>query len=119
VHLFFECVIPKTIWEGVSAHLSFGIGSDYLSIASKWLHKDKFYCVNIVSTAVLRGMWLTRNDFVFKKQGWGDVKLIWRGILNMSMEWRPIYKESKIEMMMSWLSFLEKLIRAPLQIGNV
>jgi hypothetical protein len=30
VHLFFECVVAKTIWEGVIAHLSFGIDSDYL-----------------------------------------------------------------------------------------
>jgi hypothetical protein len=73
VHLFFECVVAKTIWEGVSAHLGFEIDSDYMWIASKWLQKDKFYCVNIISTAVLRGMWLTRIDFVFKKQGWNDV----------------------------------------------
>jgi hypothetical protein len=40
--IFSLSVVAKTIWEGVSAHLSFGIDSDYLSIASKWLHKGKF-----------------------------------------------------------------------------
>jgi hypothetical protein len=30
----------------VCENLGMNIGSDYLSVASKWLHKDKNYCVN-------------------------------------------------------------------------
>jgi hypothetical protein len=54
---------------------------------------------------VLRGVWLIRNDFVFNKQDWSDVKLIWMRFLRLSMEWKPIYKESKMDGMMRWLSF--------------
>jgi hypothetical protein len=76
VHPFFECDIVKTICKYVSNFLGFDIGSDYLLVASKWLHKDKFYNVNIISYAVLRGVWLIRIDFVFNKHVWSDVKLI-------------------------------------------
>jgi hypothetical protein len=48
---------------------------------------------------VLRGIWLKRNEFVFKKQDWLDVKLILRKILKLTLEWKVIYKESKMEEM--------------------
>jgi hypothetical protein len=75
-------------------------------MASKWLSKEKIYVVNIITAVVLRGLWLTRNDFVFYAQVWSDVKLVLRRILSLSMEWRFICKESKIEMIKSWLAFL-------------
>jgi hypothetical protein len=103
-------VVAKAIWRGVGEYLGMNIDLDYLSVASKWLHKDKNYRVNIISITVLRGVWLTKNDLVFHKD-WTDVKLIWRRILKLLLEWRPIYKELKMGMMMSWLSFLEGVIR--------
>jgi hypothetical protein len=45
--------------------LDFEIGNDYLSVASKWLYKEKFYCVNIISSAVLRSICLVSNDIIF------------------------------------------------------
>jgi hypothetical protein len=62
----------------VSEFLGMRLGADYISIASKWLNEKKWDTVNIISTAVLRGIWLTRNDFVFNGQCWLDVKLILR-----------------------------------------
>jgi hypothetical protein len=66
-----------------------------LSVASKWLHKDKFYSVNIVSAVVLKSIWLVRNNFVFHKQVWVDVRCIFRIILRISTEWEIISKGSK------------------------
>jgi hypothetical protein len=115
--MFFECAIAKAIWNFVSEFLGYELGSNYISVASKWLQKEKYYCVNIISTAVLRVFfWLIRNDSMFNKQVWSDVKCILRRILKLSLEWRCIYKESKTEEMMRWPSFLEQLIREPLKI---
>jgi hypothetical protein len=58
--------------------LGIDIGSDYVSVASKWMQKEKCYVTNIVSTAALRGIWLMRNDFIFNNQVWRDVKQILR-----------------------------------------
>jgi hypothetical protein len=66
-HLFFECVVAKTIWSMMSEVLECDIGMDYLSVASKWIHKDKYYGVNVFTSAVLREIWLTRNKMVFGK----------------------------------------------------
>jgi hypothetical protein len=52
------------------------LGADYISVASKWLCKKKSEVVNVISSALLRGIWLTRNEFMFNNQGWSDVKLI-------------------------------------------
>jgi hypothetical protein len=64
-HLFFECVVVKAMWGYASDFLGLNLGADYTSVASKWLSRDKFYIANTISAAVLRGIWLTRKEFVF------------------------------------------------------
>jgi hypothetical protein len=38
-HMFFECVVARVTWEYVRELMGIEIGGDYISIASKWLHK--------------------------------------------------------------------------------
>jgi hypothetical protein len=88
-------------------------------VAAKRLQKDKFYVINVASAVVLRGIWLIRNAFLFKKQEWLDVKVVLRRILRLMMEWEPIIKESKMEETKKWWCSLEQLIiedRKPLKL---
>jgi hypothetical protein len=66
--------------------LGFDIGNDYLSVASKWLHKEKFYNTNVISSTVLRSIWLVRNNMVFNKNVWSYVKYFLRMALRILME---------------------------------
>jgi hypothetical protein len=68
----------------------------------------KYYCVNIISSTVMRGILLTRNDFIFNKQAWSDVKAVLIRIQKLIVEWKPIYKEEKMEAMMRWSSSLDE-----------
>jgi hypothetical protein len=45
-------VVAKNIWEYVREFLDLDIGSDYIPVASRWLHKEKYYVANIISTGV-------------------------------------------------------------------
>jgi hypothetical protein len=110
--------LPKPFGKMMSGILGYELGGDYLSVASKWIHKNRCYGVNIFTFAVLRGIWLTRNRMTFDNQVWLDVKVVLRKILFLIMEWRVIYKEDKMQEMMAWLSSLEELIQAPLRIEN-
>jgi hypothetical protein len=64
-HMFFECVVAKVTWEYVRELLGIKIGGDYISIASKWLHKEKFYCVNVISAVVLRSILANQECYDF------------------------------------------------------
>jgi hypothetical protein len=49
-HLFFECDIAKAVWGYVCEFVGFQIGSDYISVASKWLQfTEKKIVVSILS----------------------------------------------------------------------
>jgi hypothetical protein len=65
----------------------------------------------LISSAVLRGIWLTRNDFVLNGQVWLDVRMVWRRIRALSVEWKLLCRDQKEEEMERWLSFLEWLIQ--------
>jgi hypothetical protein len=117
--LVLECAVARAVWSYASEFLGFQIGCDYISVATKWLSREKFYVVNIITAAVLRELWFTRNNFVFNAQVWLDVKLVLKRVLSVSMEWKIICKESKMETMKSWLSFLVAQIREPLKFSSV
>jgi hypothetical protein len=104
------------IWGFVSEFLGFDIGTNYISVASRWLLKNKCYVVNVISTAVLRGIWLIRNDMIFNKQDWTGIKAVLRRVYRLSMEWKIIIKEVKMGEMETWLYFLDQLIQKPLKI---
>jgi hypothetical protein len=112
VHLFFGCVVAKVTWGYIRELLGIDIGTDYLSVATKWLQKEKMYCANVISTAVLRGIWLVRNDMIFNKQVWSSVKWVLRKTVKILREWDIICKEKTLHF------GLELLIREPLKIGN-
>jgi hypothetical protein len=61
-HLFFGCVVAKVIWKEVSRFCGYEVGTDYLSVAGKWLDKNKYCVINMITAAVLWGLWLIRND---------------------------------------------------------
>jgi hypothetical protein len=106
------------MWSYVCEFIGFDIGKDLISVAEKWLHKEKFYVVNMISSAVMRGIWLVRNDFVFNQQDWLDVKMVLKKILRLSWGWKVLCKEVNLVKMMSWLSFLELQMKEPLKITN-
>jgi hypothetical protein len=111
--------VARAVWSYASEFLGFQIGCDYISVATKWLSIEKIYVVNIITAAVLRELWLRRDNFVFNAQVWLDVKLVLKRVSSVSMEWKIICKESKMETMKSWLSFLVAQIREPLKFSSV
>jgi hypothetical protein len=92
------------------------IGFDYSSVGVKWLSVEKYYNANVISSAVMRGLWLTRNNFMFDNQVWSDVRMVLKKIWKLSIEWSIICKSDKMVEMMSWLSFLERSIQEPLRV---
>jgi hypothetical protein len=59
-----------------------------------------------------------RNDLMFDKQGWPDVRGILRKILRLTLEWKCIFKETEMGKLMKWCSILEQKIKEPLRIRN-
>jgi hypothetical protein len=76
-HLFFDCVVAKRMWSYVECFFGYTI-YNYESLASKWLTGKTSDCLNI-SAGVLWGLWLTRNDMVFRGNPWQDIKMVLRG----------------------------------------
>jgi hypothetical protein len=49
--------VARRIWEYAREFLVIGqLDVDYLSVDENWLHAEKYYVVNMISTAILRGV---------------------------------------------------------------
>jgi hypothetical protein len=55
-HLFFDCVVAKQAWVGVSKFIGFSIGDCFESMAKCWLCNRKYGVVNMLSSAVCWGL---------------------------------------------------------------
>ena len=64
-HLFFQCVVAKKIWACFEQFISIHVGS-YTDMATKWLDSKKFCTANNLSAGVCWGLWLARNNMVFR-----------------------------------------------------
>jgi hypothetical protein len=72
-HLMFECIVSRLLWDDVFK--IFGIAmTDFESIASKWICNKKFLHSNLVSSAVLWVLRINRNNLVFNKTTWLNIK---------------------------------------------
>jgi hypothetical protein len=74
-HLIFECTMYRALWDLVEVVSDVHV-SNYESIASNWLCNKKFMHFNVVFSAVLWGMWLNRNNLVFNKVTWINLKQV-------------------------------------------
>jgi hypothetical protein len=56
--------------------------NDCLSLASIWLCNKRFEQFNVVSSAVIWGIWNNRNHLVFNRKTWLSMKQVWGLILS-------------------------------------
>jgi hypothetical protein len=91
-HLFFECLVARIVWDDVFKVFDVLV-TDFESIAAKWLCNKKFMHFNVVTFAVLWGLWNNRNSLVFNHSSWLNIKQVWRLILLYLRNWKVPSKE--------------------------
>jgi hypothetical protein len=64
-HLFFDCLVAKLVWSGISDLLNVSVGSDFESVARWWLSNKKNIVINVVCTATLWSILKLHNAMCF------------------------------------------------------
>ena len=114
-HLFFECIVAKKMWELVSQ--VFDVDTvDFKSLASKWLCNTRYMHLNIVTSVVLWSIWNNRNNIVFNRCTWINMKQVWRLALSYLKLWMIPLKDQAGGKAEQFASLLLAKLRAPLAI---
>lgn len=114
-HLFFDCLISRLLWEEVFEIFKVRI-NDFISLASKWLCNKKFLQLNVVTSAILWGIWNNRNSIVFNRKKWLNLKQVWHLILGYLRNWKIPFKDQDWALVDAYMAFLAKKLQAPLQL---
>jgi hypothetical protein len=48
---------------------------------------------SVVTSTVLWGMWINKNNLVFNKLTWINIKQVWRLVLSFLRDWKRPFKE--------------------------
>jgi hypothetical protein len=66
---------------------------NFISVATRWLCNKIFAHFNIVSSDVLWGLWIKRNNLVFNKVIWINIKQVWRLVYSLLRDWKKPFRE--------------------------
>jgi hypothetical protein len=112
-HLFFECVVAKNMWKGLSDIVGRDIGSTFDSIGVCWLSEKKYVNVNILSSAALWGLWKLRNELCFQDGAWISMKHLWWKVAGLVQSWSILCPNNRREELISFNSSLRTMARNP------
>jgi hypothetical protein len=116
-HLMFDCIVARQIWSIVENVFDCKI-DNFESVASKWLCNKKFLHFNLVTSATLWGLWINRNNLVFNKTSWINIKQVWRLVLSFVKEWKGPFKELEGGRSSQFLDCLLSLLRSRLPLPS-
>jgi hypothetical protein len=51
------------------------------------------FFISIVTFAALSGLWINRNNLVFNKNSWINIKRVWLLVMSFVKEWKVPFKE--------------------------
>jgi hypothetical protein len=101
------------MWSEMKRILGFNFPSaTIVDISILWKNK-KNVLINMVNAAILRIIWLTRNDMVFNRTQWFGMHVLWRKIAYNLAQWGILLKEEEKGNLMMMVNKLEILARMP------
>jgi hypothetical protein len=87
---------------------------DFESIASRWLCNKRFLHFNLVFSTDLWALWINRNNLIFNKDVWVNIKQVWRLVLSFLKEWKVPFKDLEGGRDDQFMDLLLSKLRIPL-----
>jgi hypothetical protein len=113
-HLFFDCVVASKIWRDIVVALGLNFKISIMhDISSLWNDFKKNNNINMIFAAMLRTIWITRNDFVFNRSQWLGMQGLWSRLVYSCAQWRVLLKEEGRGELTTMLSKVEEVARLP------
>jgi hypothetical protein len=114
-HLFFDCVVAANIWKETLDALDTDLKiSSIHDVAALWNDRKNKKKHNLIFAAVLRTIWITRNDHVFNRVQWLGMQVLWKRLICSCAQWKILLKEEEKEGLMGMMNKLEGVARRPL-----
>jgi hypothetical protein len=112
-HLFFDCVVAAKLWDDIVIAVNLDVKiMNMHDISSLWENKKNGH-INMIFAAVLRALWITRNDFVFNRSQWLGMQGLWRNLVCSCVQWQILLKEEERGRLKTLLSKMEDAARRP------
>jgi hypothetical protein len=88
----FDFIVARALWDLLEEVFDVH-ASNFESIATRWLCNKKFMHFNVVSSAVMWGLWLNRHNLVFNKTTWVNMKQVLRPVFFLLRDWKKPFKD--------------------------
>jgi hypothetical protein len=92
-HLFYDCAIVVAAWNEIQRITgSQNAIKQLYDLSSLWSNKDRIV-TNMIHAAILRAIWLMRNDLVFNRVVLPGMQTLWRKTACLLAQWEILVRE--------------------------
>jgi hypothetical protein len=96
------------MWQNVTEITGVDVGSDFESVAKRWLSDKKYIALNVLTTAVFWTLWKMRNDLYFQGLSWTGANVLMRRSAKMMRDWGQLNKPEDAVKLEQWAAELER-----------
>ena len=114
-HLLFECVVARLVWAEVNTVFNISVVG-FESVAKYWLCAKKCKQLNVVSSAVLWGLWNFRNYVVFNRCSWISMKQVLGLVYRYLRDWTKLFQDLQGGKMQEFQDLIWRTLRNPLML---
>jgi hypothetical protein len=113
-NLFCECVVAAAAWTEINRITGLDISiTKFTDVAELWNNSKKYKVINMVHAALLRVLWLVRNDLCSNPAVRPGMQVIWRRTAYMLAQWGILLPEAERRDLNQMVACLEVLAHAP------
>ena len=91
-HLLFDCVVARLVWAEVNTVFNISVVG-FESVAKYWFCAKKCKQLNVVSSAVLWGLWNFRNSVVFNRCSWISMTQVLGLVYRYLRDWTKLFQD--------------------------
>ncbi|TVU42866.1 hypothetical protein EJB05_09289, partial [Eragrostis curvula] len=102
-----KCTFRRVCWRQISEIADREVGAHFEQVAALWLDKKKFAAINIVTSAVLWGLWK-----------WKGMKQVWGQILALITNWSILCPEKSKDELAEYQQAVKEVMRRPERLKN-
>jgi hypothetical protein len=107
-------VVISDAWVELKKITKISIDIHHFSdIANLWNHDKNFKIANKIHAALLRVIWLMRNDMCFNRTNWSGMQIIWRTLAWLLAQWEVLLPVGKKRSLQVVIVQLEELDHVP------
>uniref|UniRef100_A0A8I6YZD4 Uncharacterized protein n=1 Tax=Hordeum vulgare subsp. vulgare TaxID=112509 RepID=A0A8I6YZD4_HORVV len=105
-HLFFVCVVAKTVWNLVVEGFKANQISCFEDVCTSWQFHKRIHVLNMATSGSLWSIWQLRIEFCFQGRFWKSLNCILMKLCGFLLQWVVLCNDAHVGLLCQFILLL-------------